>query len=114
MRRLFAILFLICLPLQLGWASAAAYCQHEYGVAADHFGHHGHPRAGESGGEGDPAPMSGADCGFCHVACAAALLPEVVRMSVLDARQVHALSSYPPPRLAPSARRERPKWLFPA
>ncbi|MDR0716401.1 MAG: hypothetical protein LBF50_03145 [Azoarcus sp.] len=118
MRRLFAIFFLICLPLQLGWASAAAYCAHERGAAADHFGHHAHGQADETrgdseGGDGTTS-LSGGDCGFCHVACATALLPDAVRMALAGVGQAHAASLYPWPRSAPAAQPERPKWSRPA
>jgi hypothetical protein len=42
-RRTGAILLLVCLPLQWGWALAAAYCKHEASTALQaHFGHHEH------------------------------------------------------------------------
>ncbi|MDR2260585.1 MAG: hypothetical protein LBE06_06560 [Azoarcus sp.] len=115
MRRLFAIFFLICLPLQLGWASAAAYCAHERCAAADHFGHHAHGQADETrGGEGGSTSLSGGDCGLCHVACATALLPAAVRVALAGVGQAHAAALYPWPRSAPPAQPERPKWLLPA
>lgn len=43
MKRLFAILLMLILPLQWSYAAVADYCQHEEVVAAqDHFGHHAH------------------------------------------------------------------------
>ena len=42
-RKAVAILLLVCLPLQWGWALAAAYCKHEASTALQaHFGHHQH------------------------------------------------------------------------
>jgi uncharacterized protein with von Willebrand factor type A (vWA) domain len=42
-RRTVAILLLVCLPLQWGWALAAVYCKHEASAALQaHFGHHEH------------------------------------------------------------------------
>lgn len=46
MRRWFSILLLVLLPIQFSWAAAAAYCEHESGARADHFGHHEHDHQG--------------------------------------------------------------------
>ncbi len=40
MKRLFLILMLAVLPLQISWAAVADYCGHEPGKAGQHFGHH--------------------------------------------------------------------------
>ena len=37
---------LIVLPLQISWAVAATYCQHETG-STQHFGHHDHKHHAE-------------------------------------------------------------------
>ena len=43
MKRIFAILLMLLLPLQWSYAAVADYCQHEEVVAAqDHIGHHAH------------------------------------------------------------------------
>ena len=43
MKRFFAILLMLMLPLQWSYAAVADYCQHEELVAAqDHVGHHAH------------------------------------------------------------------------
>ncbi|WP_317205867.1 DUF2946 family protein [Janthinobacterium sp.] len=68
MKKIFLILLLLVMPLQMSWAAASAYCQHEEGRAARHLGHHGHehkakaeqPASKKDGG----APHS--DCNFCH------------------------------------------------
>ena len=43
MKRFFAILLMLMLPLQWSYAAVAEYCQHEEGVIAqNHIGHHVH------------------------------------------------------------------------
>lgn len=72
MRRLIVILMLLIVPLQLGYAAAAAYCQHESGSAAGHFGHHAHEHHERSTdakdvGKGKVSMQVDQDCGFCHL-----------------------------------------------
>ncbi|HAT29387.1 MAG TPA: hypothetical protein DCW29_00620 [Janthinobacterium sp.] len=74
MKKLVLILLLLILPLQMSWAAASAYCQHEEGKAAQHLGHHGHRHtdkvekpSSKQGGQ------SHADCCFCHAAGQASL-----------------------------------------
>jgi len=40
------LLLVVILPFQLAWAGAGVYCQHEIGLAAQHFGHHEHQHNG--------------------------------------------------------------------
>ncbi|MBB2484369.1 hypothetical protein H5407_03920 [Mitsuaria sp. WAJ17] len=82
MKHLIAVLVALLLPLQLSWAVAASYCQHETTVQeARHFGHHAHVhQAGQP--EHQPAGarlVADLDCSFCHAAAAAAL-PELAAM----------------------------------
>jgi len=42
MLRRFVYLALTVLALQLSWTAVSAYCMHEAGTAARHFGHHQH------------------------------------------------------------------------
>lgn len=109
MRRWLAILFMVLIPFQLGWAAVSAYCQHESGAAADHLGHHEHRHVGDDRDFGSDAGAAHVDCGFCHAAGAAALTSSA-HSPVLDS---------PPTELAPSRVRipaphptepERPKW----
>lgn len=125
MKHLIAVLVALLLPLQLSWAVAATYCQHEETVpAASHFGHHGHVHPGSTTGattdaETEPAPeaspsggqlIADLDCSFCHASAAAALpvladLPAAARppgapLSTADTR----LKS--PPERTP----DRPQW----
>lgn len=76
MKRLFLILVLLCtVPLQFAWAAAGAYCAHEEGRAAQHFGHHVHEH--DAGTDAKPdaakAPAADPDCDYCHHPCASAI-----------------------------------------
>jgi hypothetical protein len=119
MRRWFAILLLVCLPLQFSWAAVASYCGHGTEASVDHFGHHDHEGHGHSirdldadqkvQPDGAAADVSVSDCGHCHGYCAGML-----EMAYGFIAQVH---SNAPPALgaAPRAERvvappERPQW----
>jgi hypothetical protein len=56
LRRIFLILMMCAIPFQITWAMAGAYCEHESGKAAQHFGHHDHvhtaPDQDKSGSKG--------------------------------------------------------------
>ncbi len=73
MRRWFAVLLLMLLPLQAVWAAAAPYCAHEEDPATMHVGHHSHEHQGaQQDDNGSEAPAgSHADCHVCHGAGAA-------------------------------------------
>lgn len=71
MKRMFLILMLVALPLQMTWAAMAAYCSHEVGASARHLGHHVHTHT-TSPDDSSPDPASGsgkahADCHFCQL-----------------------------------------------
>lgn len=44
--RWIALWLAMVVPVQLSWAAAAAYCGHESGMRASHFGHHEHRHHG--------------------------------------------------------------------
>lgn len=112
MKRLTLIFLMLLLPLQSAWAAASAYCQHEQGVATQHFGHHAHQHqtATDSNDGGGKSPLSvHADCSSCHLSCPAATasVRSIVVMtsgSPVLAEHPDALSSVFPD--SP----ERPKW----
>lgn len=113
MRRFALIFLMLLLPLQSVWAAASAYCQHEQGVATQHFGHHTHQhQASTDGNDGTgKSPLNvHADCSICHLSCPAAA--ESVRSTIVTASgslavadQPDALSSVFPDHP------ERPKWV---
>lgn len=113
MRKWLAILLLVFVPLQLSWAAAASYCQHESGAAAKHFGHHDHQHKTADGKDvfPDPAKTTGGDpdCASCHAGCLSVLTSPVKVASLADlsldtADYLARLTSPPFERL------ERPQW----
>jgi hypothetical protein len=133
-RKSVAAFLLVFLPLQWGWALAAAYCKHEPVVAEVHFGHHQHqhehgtapvafsnasasPDATGSPGEGENHPLphgSGdlgldADCGVCHLGAAHAAAPTASAVPSCDAAS--AVTSYAASWPAsPAEKLFRPPW----
>ena len=115
MRRWLTILFMVFLPLQLGWAAVSAYCQHESGAAANHLGHHDHRHQAAAGDEsGSKATGSHFACSFCQAASCTAL-PSGAGSSSAGILTSPAIAPPPMELLAghPSEP-ERPKWGFPA
>ena len=71
MKRFFAILLMLILPLQFSFAASSVYCADQANVAVEHYAHHAHD--GElTPPEPDPDknPASDAECGLCHLGCA--------------------------------------------
>lgn len=110
MRRWLSIFLLIVLPLQISWAVAATYCQHET-RSTQHFGHHDHKHYAENNEKQAKASPSDVDndCAVCHAGCTAALtafsraLPEI-GVTVDYFRAAPLLTS------PPSKQPERPNW----
>lgn len=111
MRRWLSIFLLIVLPLQMSWAVAASYCQHETGTP-QHLGHHEHEHPADDDGERSADAMSADvenDCPLCHAASVAALtsfgsaLPEV--RAVTDYCRTSGLLAS-----LPGDQPERPNW----
>ena len=67
MKKFVLILLLLVLPLQMSWAAASAYCQHEQGNHAWHLGHHVHQHkaSADSAGQQDSGKVH-SDCSACH------------------------------------------------
>lgn len=113
MRRWLAIFLLVLLPLQLSWAAAAPYCQHETGAAVQHFGHHEHKHHQGSADTTDvPSFAADSDCAACNAGCAAATV--TVPSLALDAAPPALAPWYPHvPTSPPATQPERPNWSFP-
>lgn len=121
MRRWLTLLLLVVLPLQLTWAAAAAYCQHEASDGIGHVGHHVHEHpAAPDGADGDAKsqkqaaqdakPCSDNDCGFCQLGAAKPLGAQAV---IVTARAVMARPPATPVQPLPTRdpdRLERPNW----
>lgn len=108
MRRWLCLFLLVCFPLQLSWAVAATYCQHEQGADAHHFGHHQHQHhhagaaADASASAAHAPPQADAqqpgdvsakltldsDCAFCHLG---SLQPPSIPLPPVLAAPGHAL-----------------------
>jgi hypothetical protein len=133
MIRRFVYLLLVAVTLQLSWGTVSAYCEHESGRAARHFGHHQHADAdsaqaaadlatgdiGAAGGPSDHAgePSDGVAKSKAHTHCSScshgALAAVIVDGGIAHlgaagiappAPLLHITSSY---RIPP----ERPQWL---
>lgn len=100
MKRFFALLLMLVLPLQFSYAVASAYCGHEQGVSAKHAGHHQHQHladAADSHGDKNIPGSQHPDCGQCHVACMAVPAAPMQSQVVADTDAHHSASvSFPP------------------
>ena len=113
MKRLALIVLMLLLPLQSVWAAASAYCEHEQGVATQHFGHHihQHQASTDSNDSSGKSPLNvHADCSSCHLSCPAAT--ESVRSTVVMASGLLVLADYPDALSSVFPDHpERPKWV---
>lgn len=110
MHRLFIIFLLVVMPLQLSWAAAGAYCQHEQGAAAKHFGHHDHQHK-EGKPSGKVAGGVDADCPNCHLG--SVNLPTTPTLFVAPTVSLLiSLSSLPSLPSTVPHEPERPKWTL--
>ena len=67
MKRLLLVFVLLVIPLQTSWAAVAAYCKHEKGIAAKHFGHHVHVHKAVDGKKEVASKLTvDDDCRYCH------------------------------------------------
>lgn len=113
-RRCFAVLLLFIVPLQLGWAGAGAYLNHQVAseMLADHSAHHSHPQQMDSAGpQSDPVTQDSSitACDACHAVCCLLLLnvvrvPEIIAVTRGDfGDRVHFRTPF-------LDRPERPQW----
>lgn len=113
MKHLIAVLVALLLPLQLSWAVAATYCQHETTVqGAQHFGHHTHVHQ-DARQDQQPAGVklvADLDCSFCHAA-SVTVLPDMAGMAMAVAPSAAPLALRVAPLKAPPERTpDRPQW----
>ena len=124
MRKWLAIFLLAFVPLQLSWAVAASYCQHEIAAATQHFGHHSphqHHIDNHSIADLDAtadihsdkaSDTMDLDCDHCcHGYCSVMLtlssdLPSVLSTALPTATLDEASGAHLP------TRPERPQWLL--
>ena len=117
MRRFFACLLALLLPLQLAWGAAAVYCQHETApVGSAHFGHHAHVHDVQKDDNHRHAKMTSGkvvgdhDCGYCNVA-ATAVVPhvDVPAAGMIGSGELQARVERRHPSAPPRAP-DRPQW----
>lgn len=115
--RRFVYLMLTLIALQLSWVAIGAYCTHETGAAAQHFGHHAHVESTDELRAGDTdQPSSLAKkaaphphCGTCaHGALSPIELPTLV-LHMFEAGVPTAAAMLDPDSSIPSPP-ERPQW----
>lgn len=113
MRRWFLIFLVFFLPVQLSWAAAAGYCQHESGATAQHLGHHEHDHAASNTSATDdttkPSGVIDADCAVCHAGCCSVLQQGVSLFAHGSAFLTYSTLALPLPS-PPIALPERPNW----
>lgn len=113
MRRWLTILLLVMMPLQLGWAAAGSYCQHESGTQPKHFGHHFHQHKSDAGrdgkGEPDGAGKLHPDCDSCVASVVALPLADDQLPDLMAALPATELNTRPLSR--PSSPPDRPDWF---
>jgi hypothetical protein len=113
MRFWFIVFLAILMPLQLSWAAAGRYCQHEVDGASKHVGHHTHQhQVAERAEAGDNLAKKisvDLDCGTCHAGCSmASNEPYTVENVSLNL----TFASRSVVKLIPASqdRPERPQW----
>lgn len=114
MRRFLILLFAIVLPLQITWASAAAYCGHETSAPAaattgGHFGHHTHEHPGEAKSKAG-AKLPDADCAVCHFATSHVVFPALALPAAHDFIKLRYLNPPVGYGSVPSRTPDRPQW----
>ncbi len=114
MRHLLVLLMMIVLPLQLSWAAAATYCQHESSPAASHYGHHVHKhqaKSDEAQSELSPSKLlSDDDCTVCQLGGVGIVSMPSYSMPIADATSDTAYAIVPLLKSTRPDRPERPKW----
>ncbi len=115
MRFWVALLLAVFMPLQLSWSAVGAYCQHETGKNASHFGHHSHEHqvskagASKQSDSAEGVAVDG-DCGLCHYSALKILgqgtlsLPRCPVPSAPESTPAFFRTYFPP---GP----EKPNWL---
>jgi len=73
--RFLIILLLLVVPLQMSYAAAATYCNHnDQAASTSHFGHHMHKHVQPSGDGKLPTGAVDPDCGLCQLGCACIMI----------------------------------------
>lgn len=113
MRRLFVLLMLCLLPLQISWAAVSDYCGHEQGKATHHFGHHDDEHKASSGALDDGTQPKPYDLGHdhCHMSGFLSLMSETAFFAAIPSALLPSLRRDEPTYVSLVLDRpERPKW----
>lgn len=114
LRRFVLLLMISVLPFQMAWAMAGAYCEHESGKAAQHFGHHDHVHTAptDSGSSDTKAKLKlDLDCSFHSHAAFQGVTTDGVSMSaVMNGAVQNATASFLHPHTV-FDRPEKPNWF---
>lgn len=115
MVRRFVYVMLTIIALQLSWTAISAYCMHETGVAAQHFGHHQHVDDGDDLPAGLKDKPGVAKKFAAHAHCSSCS-HAVLAIDVFQATHHPVAANALPNSLIPqftsvfSAPPERPQW----
>lgn len=109
--RIFLILMVCLIPFQITWAMAGAYCEHESGKAAQHFGHHDHVHSAPDSDKSGSNIKLDQDCSFHMHATFQGVTTEGMPMHVSMEGAVFNTSSASFHQYAFLDRPERPNWF---
>lgn len=116
--RRFILFVLTIFMLQLSWTAVAAYCEHETGRAAQHFGHHSSDAdLHQASSDKHDKPAEGVKKSAAHSHC-----PSCAHFTLSMDGLPTAIAALLPSRAAPlatsaefsssyTARPERPQWI---
>ena len=110
LRRFILLLMISVLPFQIAWAMAGAYCEHESGKAAQHFGHHDHVHTFPDSDKSDTKVKLDLDCSFhSHAAFQGVTTDGISMNAVMNGAVLNATALFLHPHTV-FDRPERPNW----
>lgn len=111
LRRFILLCLVFVLPFQMAWAAAGAYCEHEQGQAAHHFGHHDHVHKSTPADKNNAKGAFDSDCSAHAQASLQAFATATVALGLPIERSVQqAPDTHLQNRLVID-RPDRPQWL---
>ncbi|MFN4329537.1 MAG: hypothetical protein ACK4FF_11735 [Limnobacter sp.] len=114
LRRLILVFMICVLPFQISWAMAGAYCEHESGKAAQHFGHHDHVHTAPTDSDSSDTKTQlklDLDCSFhSHAAFQGVTTDGMSVSAVMNGAVQNATASFLNPQTI-FDRPERPNWI---
>ena len=110
MKRVFALMLIFVLPLQISWAVAGAYCAHEQSAGTKHFGHHAHAHQAQPDDPDSKSPLqSHPDCSSCnHMTFS--VVEDGIKMGSVALPRAVAWRLLPACPSVPPGQPERPNW----